>query len=315
MSARLPRILVLEALSGGSDCMLAAGAETIECLPNRLETIDEIDKHDWDGLLLTGGGDVDPRMYGQRPRSEVYGVSENRDLVETYALSVAEERGVPVLGICRGCQLINVFAGGTLRQHIEGHRSTSHHVVTTNNSIFRRVSGKTPKVISLHHQRIEKVARGYSVSGHANDRTIEAVESDDGRVVGVQFHPEMDQYEDYAQGLFRWLVEEASDRAGLPRPPLGELPYEEPKMYYPKKSKDWSRNMRVMFTCPHCAMKFDGPEAHEDRDLHVEYVHGGSVVVAEPVGYTDAEIMVLSNLSDEEIDELSRQGAFLPPRR
>jgi putative glutamine amidotransferase len=300
--ARLPRVLVLEALGGSSSCIVVAGGEAIEVSPSFVsKACDAIDSHDWDALLLTGGGDVDPRMYGQRPRREVYGVSENRDLVETYALEVARIRDVPVLGICRGAQIINVEAGGTLRQHVAGHRGTEHPILSRKGTIMREFAGKSPVVMSLHHQRIEMVARGYEVSSRASDGTIESVESVSGRVLGVQFHPEMDDLEPYAQAIFRWLVCEAADRAGIPRPDQGEptrsrisrgyrssryqtVTRDEkegkrdpiaPTVHTPPKNR--FEGVRRLWICPHCAMKFEGAGAQENRDDHVLLLHEGMV--------------------------------------
>ncbi len=209
--ARRPRVLVLEGLSGTGDSVRWEGGDVIDRWPSSVDRAAEaIDENNWDALVLTGGGDVDPRLYGRKPHKEVYGVSETRDLVELYALEVARQRGVPVLGICRGAQIINVAAGGTLRQHIEGHRGTSHAVETRGQTVAARAMGGAARVVSLHHQKIDRLARNYVISGRAKDGTPETIESRDGRVLGVQFHPEMDPGENYACGIFRWLVVEAA---------------------------------------------------------------------------------------------------------
>src|SRR6185437_35083 len=280
-----PRVLVLEALAGGADCVQAAGGAPLDVRPTDIEHAEAmIEEGDWHGLLLTGGGDVDPRMYGQRPKPEVYGGSETRDLIETYALEMARDKGVPVLGICRGSQLINVEAGGALQQHIDGHRGVDHDVRAKKGSVLRRAAGSSPRVVSLHHQQISRVARGYVVSGRAPDGTVEAIESRNGRVLGVQFHPEMDPYETYAQGIFRWLVLESARRAGMPDPPLGTLRRKSvaPSRYQSVRRKRASRpvraprptfgpGVRVSWICPHCGIRFD---KEQDKIDHVEILHG-----------------------------------------
>lgn len=297
-----PLVLVLEGLAGASDCARAAGAQTLESSPTNLERVDDlIDNGPWDALLLTGGGDVDPRLYDQRPHGDVYGVSETRDLVETYALEAARARRAPVLGICRGAQIINVEAGGSLRQHVRGHRGTQHRVDTEAGSVARAAAGARPRVVSLHHQRVERVAPGYSVTGRAPDGTAEAVESEDGRVLGVQFHPEMDAVEAYARSIFRWLVEAAAERAGLPAPSERPLPARRERQAYspsryhtvrrkrrrgkrdreplsypvdPLEPRIRMSGVRHYWVCPRCGMTFDDMR---DRDDHVVILHDPDV--------------------------------------
>lgn len=234
-SRRRPRVLVLEALSGSSRAVTRAGGIAIGADPRNASkrTLDLIESGQWDALLLTGGSDIDPRRYGaKKPHRAVYGVNEVRDEVEVYALEFARERNVPVLGICRGCQIINVEAGGTLVQHIgEKHRSCWHPVDTKSGSTLRAAAGDRFRVRSLHHQKVRKPAPGFAIVGRAHDGTAEAIESADGRCIGVQFHPEMDTGARYSQGIFRWLVIEAAKRAGLvaPSKPKPPKPRKQPK--------------------------------------------------------------------------------------
>jgi len=158
------------------------------------------------GLVLSGGDDIDPARYGQDPIPELGTVNPPRDAAECRALSAAVERDIPVLGICRGHQLINVFFGGTLCQDIEvamaedasSHLQTSpwgshHHDATIEpgSRLAQAIGRDRLEINSFHHQAIQKLAPNLEVTARADDGLIEAVESRDHRwVVGVQWHPE-----------------------------------------------------------------------------------------------------------------------------
>ena len=217
-----PRILVLEAGSSAANAVRRAGGEAVTVAPSAADKVAAaLARPDVHGLLLTGGGDVNPRLYRRRPRPEVYGVSETRDAVEVAALAHARAAGWPVFGICRGMQIQNVEAGGNMHQHIGGHSGVAHTVEAVEGTTYARaVEGHRGYLVtSLHHQEVGKIGRGYRVAARADDGTVEAIASVDGRCMGVQFHPEMDQGEGYARDLIRWLVVEAATRAGLPVPP------------------------------------------------------------------------------------------------
>jgi putative glutamine amidotransferase len=292
---RLPRVLILEGLGGSSKCVRAAGAEIIELRPT-LDNAARIESEPWDALLLTGGSDVDPRLYGQKPDKTVYGINENRDTVEIAALEEARRRNVPVLGICRGAQMINVEAGGTLVQHIRGHRGGRHHLLTREKSLMRRAAPQQNKLVnSYHHQMVRKPASGFVISAIAPDKTVEAIESKDGRVLGVQFHPEMCFGAAWSRSIFRWLIEEASERANLVVPGACydsglleeqlEIDFEfeddDSVVTVSKKrgkhrragSKTRSRYpsmVTVSWVCPRCGIVFDHLK---DREDHVHSFH------------------------------------------
>jgi putative glutamine amidotransferase len=158
-----------------------------------------------DGLVLSGGGDIDPVHFGQAPSPLLDYVLPERDQVEFAALRIAIEREIPVLGICRGCQVLNVFLGGTLVQDIAAerpasgpHRQTgswagrSHAVTVTPGSILHTaVETTTIDVNTFHHQAIRDVAPSLEVTGVAEDGLIEAVESiEHPWLLAVQWHPE-----------------------------------------------------------------------------------------------------------------------------
>jgi putative glutamine amidotransferase len=163
-----------------------------------------------DGLVLTGGGDLDPALYGQAIAGS-RDIERGRDELEQEAWSRARERNVPVLGICRGLQAINVFSGGSLVQHLEDHAPSSesgqshrtHPLRLVPGSRLARIlrptaaSGAVLQVNSSHHQAVrrENLAPGYLVSGTspaAGGELVEAFESADpnGFVIAVQTHPE-----------------------------------------------------------------------------------------------------------------------------
>jgi putative glutamine amidotransferase len=218
-AVKRPTVLVLEALSGSSRAVARAGGGTITNRPNGT-AFKLIDEGKWDALLLTGGSDISPMRYGAKKVSKhVYGVDEIRDYVEIEALKEARRRNAPVLGICRGAQMLNVEAGGTLRQHVGFHHSgVDHFVYTKKDSVLANEAGQQFYVISLHHQSVGKVAPNFRIVAEARDGMPEAIEGEDGRCLGVQFHPEMAAHKDYAKAIFRWLVVEAAKRADVPVP-------------------------------------------------------------------------------------------------
>ncbi len=155
-----------------------------------------------DGLVLTGGGDVDPLEYGEQPDAEVGGVDHHRDASERALLAAALRADLPVLAICRGCQILNVELGGTLHQHLPdvighlAHRSAPFvfgevDVATVPGSKAAEVFGAEPVVRCSHHQAIRDLGRGLVPTAATDDGVIEAVELPDARfVLGVQWHPE-----------------------------------------------------------------------------------------------------------------------------
>lgn len=180
----------------------------------------------FDGLLLIGGGDIDPKHYGEDPMPECYGIDTEADLFEMKLVRAAIHRGMPVLAICRGFQVLNVAMGGTLDQHITGRQGLVGHGIPGVRPELHEVrlepgtwaakamSSETVTVSSSHHQAVAKVGEGLVVSGRAPDGIVEAMEHpDDSWVVAVQWHPERRAEEDPAhQGLFDALVEQAASR-------------------------------------------------------------------------------------------------------
>jgi len=161
-----------------------------------------------DGLILIGGADVGADAYGAEPDPHSDAPIPLRDATEIALVREAEARGIPVLGICRGAQVINVAGGGTLHQHLpeslghEEHRreigrfiGNEHDVTVTSESRASLAIGESPhRVASHHHQAIDAVGEGLRVTARAVDDDLpEAIESvDGGWVLGVQWHPEAD---------------------------------------------------------------------------------------------------------------------------
>jgi putative glutamine amidotransferase len=160
-----------------------------------------------DGLLLSGGADIDPARYGEAPDGS-RNAEPGRDALEDEAFHAAVEAGVPILGVCRGLQAINVFGGGSLVQHLDGHESvpypspavTRHRLALAPGSRLAAILGSVEdlEVNSYHHQAItaERVAPGLRIAAVADHpeagELVEGVESTDpGRwLIGVQCHPE-----------------------------------------------------------------------------------------------------------------------------
>ena len=149
-----------------------------------------------DGLLLAGGSDIDPALYGAPRDPRTAGVDHDRDSLEYTLLREALNRGLPVLAICRGMQLLNAFLGGTLVQHIEGHRcpqqQTAHRITIASPSRLKSILGADEYVVnSRHHQCVDRVAGELAVVARAPDDVPEALElPGDGFVLAVQWHPE-----------------------------------------------------------------------------------------------------------------------------
>ena len=183
---------------------------------------------DLDALVLTGGADVDPARYGQRPLPATGAPQPERDATEVALLREALAAGTPVLGICRGAQVLNVALGGTLHQHLPdvvGHRGhqvapgtfSATAVRTGPGTRVRELLGEDVEVRCHHHQAVDRLADGLRVSARAADGTVEAVEAADpaaGFCVGVQWHPEEDATD---TRLFAAVVDAARERAAVLR--------------------------------------------------------------------------------------------------
>ena len=173
-----------------------------------------------DGLLLPGGWDVDPVAYGETPEEETVEVDPALDRTEIALVRAAVAGGLPVFGICRGQQVINVALGGSLRQHVDGHDMHGHprdllaHPIDVDpgSELARVVPDAHVMVNSLHHQSVKQLAPGLHVTAQSPDGVVEGLESGDGAVVAVQCHPEeLWEQQSWATSLFRRFVERVRD--------------------------------------------------------------------------------------------------------
>lgn len=170
----------------------AAGAEVVY-LPPGTSSLSDLD-----GLLLPGGWDVNPALYGEKPDAKVGDIDPELDETELALFKDARQKELPVLGICRGQQVINVAMGGTLLQHLEGHevraygrKHLAHRAsVDPASELGRAAEGREIQVNSLHHQAVGTLAPGLKQTATGEDGTVEGLETDDGLIVAVQCHPE-----------------------------------------------------------------------------------------------------------------------------
>ena len=203
-----PRILLSVKQNGQiyADAIAACGAEPVAFY------LPEVDAG-YDGLLLCGGDDIDPSYYGQE--NEACGeIDLERDRVEMALIQAYLEAGKPVMGICRGLQVLNVYFGGTLYQHMEQtplHRQSKevycvHPVEAVEGSVLHKLYGPSLTVNSYHHQAIKTLGQGLKPVGYAG-AVIEAVEHASLPVIAVQWHPE--------KLSFSWRRQDADDGAAI----------------------------------------------------------------------------------------------------
>jgi gamma-glutamyl-gamma-aminobutyrate hydrolase PuuD len=194
--------------AGGRPLLVPPSDDAVE------ETLDALD-----ALLLSGGADLDPALYGQPPHAETTGIRADRDRGELALLDAALARDLPVLAVCRGSQVLNVARGGDLVQHLpdvvghDRHRHTpgvfgDHEVTVEPGSRLGALLGERAPVKSHHHQGLGAIGGGLSAVAWADDGTPEAIEDQERRfAVGVLWHPEAG--EDAA--LFEALVSAAAE--------------------------------------------------------------------------------------------------------
>jgi len=181
-----------------------------------------------DGLLLTGGEDVNPALFGQKPHPNLKTVNDQRDTTEIALIQEARRRHVPILAICRGIQVLNVALGGTLIQDIPAQRENAlnhddgggrkarvHEISVSSDSLTAKALGTSSCAVnSLHHQAVGTVAPELRVVARSPDGIIEALETNDPDwwVVAVQWHPEemTDSPEPWDRGLFKAFAERLS---------------------------------------------------------------------------------------------------------
>lgn len=200
-----------------ASCVREAGGLPVELpvIDNPSEYVERLD-----AVILSGGGDVDPKRWNG-PSETSFQVSERRDAFEFALLEAAIETGTPVLGICRGLQVINVHFKGSLIPHLDPGEGDSHSNPTVDRqelvhsvsfepeSILFGLYGPSTMVNSFHHQAADRIGLDLHATGHSSDGTVEGIEHSGGRILGVQWHPEM--LKDL-QPVFGWVVQIARSR-------------------------------------------------------------------------------------------------------
>jgi putative glutamine amidotransferase len=179
-----------------------------------------------DGLVLSGGGDLDPHLYGQERAPETRGINEARDAFEMVIARLAVEAGLPTLFICRGAQVLNVARGGSLLQHLPEqddrpnidpstwHVGTHATKVEPDSLLAEVVGGTQIEVNSLHHQGVDRLGEGMRVVAVDDAGVAEAIEIEgNDAVLAVQWHPEMLHGDEVSDAMFVWLVQKASARS------------------------------------------------------------------------------------------------------
>ena len=172
------------------DAVNSVGAEATAVYLPKIDT-------SYDGLILCGGNDIHPKYYNEELNGSV-NIDNARDEVEFKLLKAYVEAGKPVLGICRGYQLINAYFDGSLYQHIpefdlhisKGSRDSVHNVEAIEGSVISRLYGELFSVNSSHHQAINKLGNGLVATAFWNGKYVEAFEHKALHVIGVQWHPE-----------------------------------------------------------------------------------------------------------------------------
>ncbi|PWL41565.1 MAG: hypothetical protein DBY42_05655 [Bacillota bacterium] len=193
-----------------ADAVFAAGAIPV-ILPYVPEeeiapTLDRLD-----GLLLTGGDDVSPACYGEEPHPRTEATTLRRDRFELLALEEAFGRSMPVFGICRGLQILNVYLGGSLFQDIPetfgAHHEDGvfHPVLVEKGSDLYGLSGPQYRSNSFHHQALNRLGRGITPIAYSHEGIVEAISHERENVFGVQWHPERSD-DTVSHGLFRRFV-------------------------------------------------------------------------------------------------------------
>lgn len=223
--ARNPLVAVIPSYSEDRKVRLSHEyLDALECegvLPVTLPYTDDTERirtyaETFDGFLFSGGLDVDPSYYGEEKQFDSVEIDAERDRFEAALFRLVLETKKPILGVCRGLQLINVMLGGTLVQHMDGHRQDApnpvptHRVTVENGTRLREILGDGEIAVnSFHHQAVKVLADELRASAFADDGTVEGAESiSHPFLVGVQWHPELMHATDpHAAAVFKAFAE------------------------------------------------------------------------------------------------------------
>ncbi|HBE9250259.1 gamma-glutamyl-gamma-aminobutyrate hydrolase family protein [Clostridioides difficile] len=200
-------------LKGGGSLVIIPVNTDKEVIKKQIEMVD--------GVLISGGWDVNPQLYGEETREETTFIYPEVDEFDLITISIALELKKPILGVCRGLQILNVSLGGTLYQdnnliegsYIKHTQSSKRHVAThkvdvKEGSILEGILGKQLLTNSYHHQSVNQLGKGLKAIAYSKDGIIEAIEKEEENfVVGVQWHPEMMvDYCDKMEKLFKYFI-------------------------------------------------------------------------------------------------------------
>lgn len=212
------------------DSVIQAGGIPFIIPFNSDEDVIQEEVNQLDGLILSGGHDVDPLNYDEEPRQKLTTIFPERDTFDSLLIKYAEQKGLPILGICRGIQILNVYHGGTLTQDLSyanhellGHSQASgptihtHSLNVQQNTFFDKLFNHEHKIYvnSFHHQVINKVANDFEIGLVAPDGVVEGIRNTnyDGLEFAVQFHPEMlHRIDPHAKDIFKFLINTATER-------------------------------------------------------------------------------------------------------
>lgn len=188
------------------------GGNAVRLSVNRSTPVSELD-----AIVISGGDDIHPSLFGAEPTPATF-YDVERDQMEQSYINAAISQGKPMLGICRGHQLINVTFGGTLHQDIRTMRSLTYNrrgllptktlVIDTSSPLMDILGGRT-RINSLHYQAVKDVADGFETAAEDLDGICQSIVSKDRRIVGVQWHPEYLFYINAHRNLFRHLINNA----------------------------------------------------------------------------------------------------------
>lgn len=256
--------------SGGIPMIIPPSADR-QALINTLEHVD--------GLLLSGGGDMNPLFVGEEPSPRLHGINAERDLPELLLINLAYNRQIPMLGICRGIQMIACALGGKIHQDIPSptikhsqdldRSMPSHSVSLLSDTVISGIYGGQEKLLvnSFHHQAVSEPGERFKVCATAGDGVIEAIESSEYKsIIGVQWHPEC-----LSEGkpLFDWLVSEAENFASAKEMHSRVLSLDthcDTPMFFPQGIHFDQRDPRILVDLQKMT------EGHQDATIMVAYL-------------------------------------------
>ena len=239
-----------------------------------------------DGIIFSGGGDINPLLLGEEPIKELHSITPERDQQELLLARLAYDRQIPMLGICKGIQIINAALGGTLYQDIhtqmegirikhsqdQDRRYPSHQVTISRGSILEKIFGTELAVNSFHHQACKSAAPGLKVTAMSSDGVIEAIESDEFKsIMGVQWHPETYILRNSTEMLpiLEWLISESAAFTPAQKLPSKILTLDshcDTPMFFPQGINFASRDPKILVDLHKMT------EGHLDASIMVAYL-------------------------------------------